>query len=126
MSELTEQLQTFGRQHKGTDLGGLLQWAALHVDSQDTALAEAREELASEAAERQRLEGALHDAKTSMEGALAVLAQAWRPPVELARDFAPHINLMAAHGDADYLKKNGMSIRHVDCRETPRRKKGAA
>ena len=31
MSELTEALRTHGRQHRGTDLGGLLQWAALQL-----------------------------------------------------------------------------------------------
>ena len=34
MSELTEALRTHGQQHRGTDLGGLLQWAALHIESQ--------------------------------------------------------------------------------------------
>lgn len=29
MSELTEALRTHGQRHLGTDLGGLLQWAAL-------------------------------------------------------------------------------------------------
>lgn len=39
MSELTEALRTHGQRHLGTDLGGLLQWAALHIDAQDEALA---------------------------------------------------------------------------------------
>ena len=42
MSELTDSLRTHGLQHKGTHLGGLLQWAALHIESQDQALADLR------------------------------------------------------------------------------------
>ena len=40
MSELTEALRTHGQQHRGADLGGVLQWAALHIEAQDEALAE--------------------------------------------------------------------------------------
>ena len=43
MSDLTEALRTHGQQHRGTDLGGLLQWAALHIESQDEIIAMARE-----------------------------------------------------------------------------------
>ena len=33
-------------------------------------------------------------------------------------------NIMAAHGDPDYLKPNGMSVRHIDLRSSrPRKKK---
>ena len=38
MSELTDSLRAHGQRHMGTDLGGLLQWAALHIDAQDEAL----------------------------------------------------------------------------------------
>ena len=38
MSELTDSLRAHGQRHLGTDLGGLLQWAALHIDAQDEAL----------------------------------------------------------------------------------------
>ena len=34
MSELTEALRTHGQQHRGADLGGVLQWAALHIAAQ--------------------------------------------------------------------------------------------
>lgn len=117
-TELVTRLQTAGQQHKGTDLGGLLQWAALHIDSQDEALADARQECATEERERLRLEAALHAAKLSVEAALASINAPMCPPIELGRDLVPHINLMAGHGDPDYLKSNGMSIRHVDCRST--------
>ena len=125
-TSLIGRLNAAGAQAKGTDLGGLLQWAALHLDTQDKVLMELREELAAEAQERARLEQALHDAKTSVEGALSVLALAWCPPIELARDMAGHINLMAGHGDPDYLKSNGMSVRHVDLRTPAPRKKQKA
>ena len=39
MSDLTDSLRAHGQQHQGTDLGGVLQWAALHIDNQDEALA---------------------------------------------------------------------------------------
>jgi hypothetical protein len=121
MSELTDKLSQFGEQHKGTDLGGLLQWAALHIDSQDEALADLRTELAEEEAERMRLERNAKEAKTMIEAACVVLQ--YTPPVDFTRDLAGHINLMCGHGDPDYTKKNGQSIRHVDTRETAKPRK---
>jgi hypothetical protein len=123
MSELIARLHEAGNTHKGTDLGGLLQWAALHIESQDEALADARQELEEEQAERIRLETSLHTAKTATEYALKTLQDAYIPPIDFDRDFSPHINLMAGHGDKDYLKSNGMSVRHVDLRTPKPRKK---
>jgi hypothetical protein len=121
MSELIEKLHIHMVENKGTELGGLLQWAALHIQSQDEALADIREEYANEERNCLMLERAAHDAKTAIEAALAAICLPLCNPVELGRDVVPHINLMAAHGDPDYLKKNGMSIRHIDLRK----KKGA-
>ena len=118
MSELTEKLRTAGETHKGTDLGALLQWAALHIDDQDEALSELRDEHASEERARLHLERAAHEAKHAVEMALAAITAPLCPPIELGRDLAPHINLMAGHGDPDYLKSNGQSIRHIDTRNT--------
>jgi hypothetical protein len=123
MSELTEKLRAAGEAHKGTDLGGLLQWAALHIESQDEALSGLSEEHAQEEAERIKLEGALHAAKGKIQEAMDSLTAAWCPPVEFGRDMVAHINLMAGHGDPDYMKSNGMSIRHVDLRSAKPRKK---
>jgi hypothetical protein len=123
MSKLTDQLLEVGEQHRGTDLGGLLQWAALHIAGQDDALAEVREEYATELEERQRLEQAARAAKSAIETALAAVSAPLCPPIELGRDLVSHINLMAGHGDPDYLRKNGNSIRHVDCRTTKARAK---
>jgi hypothetical protein len=122
MSELTHKLRMQAGYHDGTETAQLLRWAALHIEAQDEALAELREEHESEERERIRLEEALHVSKASVEQALKTLQAAWCPPVDLAKDLAPHINLMALHGDPDYLKSNGNSIRHVDCRETAPRK----
>lgn len=36
--ELIENLTQAGQLHKGTDLGGLLQWAVLHIQNLDEAL----------------------------------------------------------------------------------------
>lgn len=116
MSELTSKLRAAGEQHKGTDLGALLQWAVLHIESQDEALGELREAHQDEERERLRLERAVYESKKAIESALAAISAPLCPPVELGRDFAPQINLMAGHGDPDYLKSNGQSIRHVDTR----------
>ena len=99
MSELTDSLRTHGLQHKGTHLGGLLQWAALHIESQDQALADLHEDHAREENDRMQMEGALGAAKEAIE---------------------------AAHGDPDYLLKNGKSVRHIDLRSDKPRKKRAS
>lgn len=124
MSEIVDRLRQAATKHHGTDLGGLLQWAALHIQSQDEALNEAREELSIEERERLRLEASARHAKQAVEAALKAINESVSTPIEFGRDVTSHINLMAAHGDQDYLKTNGMSIRHVDCRETkPRARK---
>ena len=102
----------------------LLRWAILHIQSQNEALEEVRQEWVSEEAERLRLEQAAHMAQEAIETALAAIKYGQRPPApEIGRDMAGHINLMAGHGDPDYLNKSGKSIRHVDLREKPPRKK---
>lgn len=103
----------------------LLRWAILHIEGQDEALEEARQEWASEEAERLRLENAAHQAQQLMEQALQAIRYGQRADIEIGRDMAGHINLMAGHGDPDYLNKSGQSIRHVDLREKPPRKKKA-
>ena len=49
MTELIKNLTEAGDMHKGSDLGALLQWAVLHIQAQDEALAEARKELEDKA-----------------------------------------------------------------------------
>ena len=119
---IANRLKLFAQAEADARIAMLLREAALHIESQDQALSEVREELAREEAERMKLEDALHASKAHVEQALRTLQAAWCPPVELGRDLAPHINLMAGHGDPDYLRKNGNSIRHIDCREAAPRK----
>lgn len=76
MSELTDSLRAHGQRHLGTDLGGLLQWAALHIDAQDEALEEVRAEYAQEESARKRLESALHSAMQATESAAQALMDA--------------------------------------------------
>ena len=118
MSELLQKLRDEAALRDRTEISKLLLWAALHIESQGEALAEARHEWEQESRERIKLENALHSGKQQVEQALQTLQAAWCPPVELGRDLAPHINLMAGHGDPDYLKSNGNSIRHTDTRTT--------
>lgn len=124
-TDLITALQTHGHLHKGTDLGGVLQWAILHIQSQAEAIEELRADFEEEHNERLRFEKAAHDAKAAIYAALAAIAEVMpAQPLDFARDLAGHINLMACHGDSDYLKSNGQSIRHIDTRESrPRKRK---
>ncbi len=123
MSELTERLTAAGQQHRGTDLGGLLQWAALHIAAQDEALAEDRESSTTQAQQIAGMEDGLAQACAALESALQAVRAAIPAPLEFARDLAPHINLMHGHGDPDYTTTNGkLSCRHIDLRETKPRK----
>ena len=105
MSELANKLATAADAHKGTDLGGLLQWAMLHIQAQGVALAEAREELDTEQSERIRLERVLHLAKAGIESVASGILMGLPTNIQLARDHAPHINIMAYHGVEPYAKK---------------------
>lgn len=123
MSALTKQLLKAAEQHKGTDIGGLLQWAVLHIDEQAEALADTRQELEDEQNERIRLENAANTAAGQIESALAAIRYSLPVNVDhIGRDMCGHINLMAAQGDPDYLMPNGMSVRHIDLREKKPRK----
>lgn len=120
---LAARLTAAGLEHRGTDLGGLLQWAALHIASQDEALADTRAELAAEERERLRLEVAMHHAKTAIEQALGAVGGAIFAPPQFASDHAPHINLMSAHHkDPDYIGAGGKAVRHTDVRGVAPRK----
>jgi hypothetical protein len=99
------------------------------VSAQRITQAEAIEELRADSEEehdeRLRFERAAHDAKAAIDAALAAITEAMPAgPLDFARDLAGHINLMACHGDSDYLKSKGQSIRHIDTRESrPRERK---
>lgn len=121
---ITKKLTDAAWKHKGTDLGGLLQWAALHIESQDEALAEARGDIEFMEGERRRLELGIAAATLAADAALQALRNAATvdPTETMSKDMAPHINLMGGMGDPDYLRSNGMTCRHVDLRETKPRK----
>ena len=107
MSELADKLTAAGQQHHGTEFGGLLQWAALHIADQDEALAELRIELETEQAERLRLERAIHTARQAISEVDAGLRGDLPINIALAKDHAPHINVMAHHGVMPYAKTPG-------------------
>lgn len=123
-TDLITALQTHGQQHKGTDLGGVLQWAILHIQSQDEAIAELRADFEQEHEERLRFERAAHDAKAAIDAALAQINDTMpAPPLDFATDHNSHINLMGFLGDPDYMKGK-LSFLHIDTRDTkPRTKK---
>jgi len=122
LQDLTEQLTYMANASDTASSANVLRWAALHIGMQQEALEEARAELAEEEAERMRLESVLHQAQTAIEAALHTVRYGHRAPIDVSRDMSGHINLMAGHGDPDYLTKSGNSIRHVDLREKPPRK----
>ena len=123
-TDLITALQTHGQQHKGTDLGGLLQWAALHIQAQADAIEELRADFEEEHNERLRFEKAAHDARAAIDAALAQINETMpAPPLDFATDHTSHINLMGGMGDPDYMKGK-LSCRHIDTRDTkPRSKK---
>lgn len=123
-TNLITALQTHGQQHKGTDLGGVLQWAILHIQSQAEAIEELRADFEEEHNERLRFEKAAHDAKAAIDAALDQINETMpAPPLDFATDHASHINLMGFLGDPDYMKGK-LSCGHIDTRDTkPRSKK---
>ena len=104
MTPLTEQLTAAAQQHRGTDLGGLIQWAVLHINDQAEALTATNEELEAEQQERIRLERALHNGAQAITTVLDCLKAAQPVKITLARDHAPHINIMSHHGVAPYAR----------------------
>lgn len=123
-TDLITALQTHGQQHKGTDLGGLLQWAILHIQSQAEAIEELRADFEEEHNERLSFEKAAHSAKAAIDAALAAITEAMHAEsLDFARDHTSHINLMGGLGDHDYMKGQ-LSCRHIDTRESrPRKRK---
>ena len=117
-TDLITALQTHGQLHKGTDLGGVLQWAILHIQNQAEAIEELHADFEEEHEERLRFEKAAHSAKAAIDAALAAIAEAMpAQPLDFARDNTSFINLMGGIGDPDYMKGQ-LSIRHIDLRET--------
>ena len=70
--DLIAALQTHGQLHKGTDLGGVLQWAILHIQNQAGAIEELLDDFEEEHNERLRFEKAARDAKAAIDEALGI------------------------------------------------------
>jgi hypothetical protein len=122
-TDLITALQTHGQQHKGTDLGGVLQWAILHIQSQAEAIEELRADFEEEHNERLRFEKAAHSAKAAIDAALDQINETMpAEPLDFARDNTSFVNLMGGIGDPDYMKGQ-LSIRHIDPRESSPRKR---
>lgn len=105
MSELTAKLELMSLNYDGSQIGELLKWAKLHIESQDDALSEVRTELEEEQNERIKMEQAIHDARIKLAEVSIMLNYSRPVNIELARDHAPHINRMAAAGVDPYAKK---------------------
>ena len=118
MKDISTELERAAIVHRGTDLGGVLQWAILHIQSQAEAIEELRADFEEEHDERLRFEKAAHSAKAAIDAALAAIAEAMpAQPLDFATDHTSHINLMGGLGDPDYMK-GSLSSRHIDLRET--------
>ena len=118
---LIEQLQAQAKAHKGTDFGGLLGWAAVHIESLQEALAEREEELQSVMAAGKRMHDGLKAASAAVDALGGVLYAAYPidPFATVPRDYSAHANVMAAgHQDPDYMPTNGAlkPMMHVDAR----------
>ena len=123
-TDLITVLQTHGQLHKGTDLGGVLQWAILHIQSQAEAIEELRADFEEEHNERLSFEKAAHSAKAAIDAALSAITEAMpAQPLDFASDHTSHINLMGGIGDPDYMKGK-LSCRHIDTRDAKTRKIG--
>lgn len=104
-NELIEKLNQAALDCQDGELKKLLSWGALHIAEQEEALTEAREEMETEQNERIRMEQAIHDAKQKMEEICIELNYSRPVNIPLAKDHAPHINIMAQHGVEPYAKK---------------------
>jgi hypothetical protein len=106
-SQLVKELEKHGLANRGTDLGGLLQWAMLHIQSQDEALAELERELLCAIQDRDAAIKALDFARiahSAMDEALRCDALI-NPYQTCAADFTSHVNIMMANGVEPYAKK---------------------
>ena len=120
---LIKKLKAAGLEHRGTDLGGLLQWAALHVEEQDEALAELRELNERQGKTIDGLRAAIAGVSTALDAAqTAVQACDMGTEIDICRDISGHINISHASGDQDYTKGK-LSCRHIDLREKAPKKK---
>ena len=108
MSELTEKLHDLAwNHHKGTDLGGTLQWAKLHIESLEEAARDRELELVTAMRDRSALLLLLDKASESAGQLRSMLTPDFLtdPLKTCAHDVTSHVNIMAAHGVAPYARK---------------------
>jgi len=106
VAQCLKELETHGLAHRGTHLGGLLQWAKLHIDDLTEALSEREAEAVQTLAENRHMRTELQ-ALCQLLGQAQSQAQAVIPPdpfATVSRDITSHINLMMASGAAGYVK----------------------
>jgi len=120
-NQLIERLTKAKEQHHGTDLGGLLQWAILHIEEQSERIEEQNQEVEFLIGENRNMHAAIKNLMT-MADFLSGAAYDAHPVRDYvgAVDMAPHINIMGGHyKDPDYRKggKTGLATTHVDLRK---------
>jgi hypothetical protein len=108
MSELTDKLRTEAQANKGTDLGCILQWAALHIEAQDEALADKEAEYQAAAKDAAHMHARIKAISAIVDNLPGMLMDA-HPVNEWAttsRDYSSHANVSAYQGDKNYGKPN--------------------
>ena len=125
-NELINRLTQAKDHHHGTDHGGLLQWAILHIESQSEALDGKEQEIEFLLTENRKMHAAIKGIM-AMADSLSAAAYDAHPLRDYvgAVDTAPHINLMGGHyKDPDYRKggASGLATTHVDVRGAAPRK----
>ena len=120
-NQLIERLNQAKDQHHGTDLGGLIQWAILHIEEQNECIEERNQEVEFLLLENKKMHAAIKGIM-AMADALSGAAYDAHPTRDYvgAVDTAPHINIMGSYyKDPDYRKggKAGLATTHVDLRK---------
>ncbi len=106
MSELTDKLKDAAQAHKGTGLGGLLQWAMLHIEAQEDTLAEKEAEYQAAAKDAAHMHERIKAIAAIVDNLPGMLMEA-HPVNEWAttsRDYSAHANVSAYQGDKNYGK----------------------
>ena len=106
MSELIDKLNAAAQAHKGTDLGGLLQWAMLHIEAQDEVLTDKEAEYQAAAKDAAHMHARIKAIAAIVDNLPGMLMEA-HPVNEWAtvpRDYSSHANVSAYQGDKNYGK----------------------
>lgn len=103
---LTDKLDREGNARRGTELGGLLQWAKLHIEGLTETLRERDAELATAIGRLRPMEAELnHLCSVTDEMHSRILkALPMNPFATLAHDRSSFANCMVAHGVQPYAK----------------------